>query len=80
VIFVEPNSTILGPSGLKVGDVITSVNGCGVKDSQQWHHCLSIADHVRKELLYPIGKVNIGEEWELIKNAPLLLASILWEN
>ena len=46
VIHVEPNSTILGPSGLKLGDVITSINGCGVKDSRQWHHCLSEADHV----------------------------------
>ena len=47
VIFVDPNSTIQGPSGLKVGDVITSVNGCGVKDNQQWHHCLALADRVR---------------------------------
>ena len=47
VIYVEPNSTILGPSGLKVGDVITSLNGCEVKDSRQWHHCLSLADQVK---------------------------------
>ncbi len=46
VIHVEPNSTILGPSGLKLGDVITTLNGCNIKDSRQWHHCLSQADHV----------------------------------
>ena len=49
VTHVEPNSTILGPSGLKVGDVVTSVNGCNVKGRNQWHHCLSLADQVKKE-------------------------------
>jgi len=52
VIYVEPNSTILGPSGLKVGDVITSLNGCEVKDSRQWHHCLSLADQVNYIIKY----------------------------
>lgn len=46
MIHVEQNSSILGPSGLKVGDVINSVNGCVVRDGQGWHHCLALSDHV----------------------------------
>jgi hypothetical protein len=63
VIHVDTNSTIVGPSGLKVGDVITSINGCDVKDSRNWHHCLAMADHVSGGQLQRIRKVGIYSNW-----------------
>lgn len=79
VIHVEANSTILGPSGLKVGDVITSLNGCNVRDGRQWQHCLSVVDH--SPVQYFCVEVSTEPETEdCCKNDTLSASSLCFSN
>ena len=41
VTWVKPASPVLGPTGLKAGDLLTSINDCAVKNVPDWRKCLT---------------------------------------
>ena len=40
------NSTVTGPSGLEIGNILTSVNDCPIKSAKDFHFCLQNRDKV----------------------------------
>ncbi|XP_021344466.1 membrane-bound transcription factor site-2 protease-like [Mizuhopecten yessoensis] len=43
VTYVTENSAVSGPRGLSVGDPITSVSGCHVRNLDDWTSCISFS-------------------------------------
>ena len=80
-MWVLPGSSVQGPTGLRAGDVIKTVNDCSVDDMTDWRNCLSrsiinptLSICMDKDLMKGLDKslVIVEEDWEKARRTGIL--------
>uniref|UniRef100_A0AC34H026 Membrane-bound transcription factor site-2 protease n=1 Tax=Panagrolaimus sp. ES5 TaxID=591445 RepID=A0AC34H026_9BILA len=56
---VSTDSGLIGPNGLKLGHVITRLNGCDVRDKIEYLRCLALHDHLSPKYGYYLSTTDV---------------------